>query len=49
MRKNLLKFICFLLIVNDYVFCGSLGAQSIPNGDFSAEWVRKDECYSFCS
>ena len=39
MRKNLLKFICFLLIVNDYVFCGSLGAQSIPNGDFSAEWV----------
>ena len=38
MRKNLLRLLCCILIINSSAFCCYLSAQSIPNGYFSAEW-----------
>ena len=38
MSKFLLRILCCVLIINGAVFFSYVSAQSVPNGDFSAEW-----------
>lgn len=38
MRKNLLMLLCCMLAGGSCLFSNDLCAQTIPNGDFSAEW-----------
>ena len=38
MSKFLLRILCCVLIINGAAFFSCVSAQSVPNGDFSAEW-----------
>ena len=38
MSKFLLRILCCVLIINGAAFFSYVSAQSVPNGDFSAEW-----------
>ena len=38
MSKFLLRILCCVLIIKGAAFFSYVSAQSVPNGDFSAEW-----------